>query len=86
MKRLFVPERFQGHGTGRRLCIALMNSAQARGYRLMRLDTGHLFTGAIALYQSLGFRDCAPHHPYPQEFLPFMVFMERPLQAPGALT
>ncbi|SPE34498.1 putative N-acetyltransferase CML5 Camello-like protein 5 [Burkholderiales bacterium] len=79
MKRLFVPDRYRGHGTGRRLCEAINASARDAGYTLMRLDTGNLFTEAIAMYQSMGFRTCAPHHAYPEKLLPYVVFMELPL-------
>ena len=80
MKRLFVPSRFGGTGTGRRLCDALIRSARAEGFPLMRLDTGNLFKEAIAMYKSMGFRECAPHHDYPSELMPYLVFMELPLQ------
>jgi GNAT superfamily N-acetyltransferase len=79
MKRLFVPERFRGRGTGRRLCEAIMAAAGNEGYRLMRLDTGKLLTEAIGMYQSLGFRVCPPYHHYPEPLMPYLVFMERPL-------
>lgn len=81
MKRLFVPDRSQGHGVGRRLCDALVASARDDGYRLMRLDTGDRFTAAIALYASLGFVACAPHHDYPPELMRNLVFMELRLPA-----
>jgi ribosomal protein S18 acetylase RimI-like enzyme len=55
MKRLFVPDRYQGSGTGRRLCEALIAQASADGYRLMRLDTGRNNTEAIAMYESMGY-------------------------------
>ncbi len=79
MKRLFVPDRYQGGGIGRRLCRALIESARGEGFQLMRLDTANLFAEAIALYRSMGFRDCAPHHRYPVELMPYLVFMELPL-------
>ena len=79
MKRLFVPSRFGGTGTGRRLCNALIQSARADGFPLMRLDTGNLLKEAIAMYKSMGFRDCQPHHDYPSELMPYLVFMELPL-------
>ena len=65
MKRLVVASRFRGHGTGRALCQAIISSARDDGYRLMRLDTGHLMTEAIELYESLGFYRCAAHRAYP---------------------
>jgi GNAT superfamily N-acetyltransferase len=79
MKRLFVSDRFRGRGTGRLLCEALIASATDAGFRLMRLDTGNLLTEAIGMYQSIGFRLCAPYHQYPEELMPYLVFMEMPL-------
>jgi GNAT superfamily N-acetyltransferase len=79
MKRLFVPDRFQGRGTGRRLCDAIIASARDEGFRLVRLDTGNLLKEAITMYESIGFRRCAPHHIYPTELMPYLVFMELPL-------
>jgi GNAT superfamily N-acetyltransferase len=79
MKRLFVPDAWQGHGIGRALCAALIVAARDQGYVMMRLDTGNLLSEAIAMYRTFGFRTSAPHHEYPPELLPFMVFMELPL-------
>src|SRR5262249_29695486 len=53
MKRLFVPDRFRGQGTGRKLCNTLIIAARADGFTLMRLDTGSLLVEAIALYESI---------------------------------
>lgn len=82
MKRLFVPGRFAGHGTGRALGNAIIRSASDEGFALMRLDTGNRFVEAIALYESFGFRRCPAYHAYPEDLMPYMVFMERPL-GPG---
>jgi GNAT superfamily N-acetyltransferase len=79
MKRLFVADAFRGLGIGRRLGQALMDAARLEGYTVMRLDTADLLTEAIALYRSMGFRDCAPHRSYPAELLPYLVFLELPL-------
>jgi GNAT superfamily N-acetyltransferase len=81
MKRLFVPEKFQGHGTGRRLCDALVATAATDGFHLMRLDTGYLNAEATRMYESMGFRPCPPYHDYPPELLPHLRFMEKPLVA-----
>ncbi len=80
MKRLYIPVQYQGAGLGRQLCVALIESARADGYRLMRLDTGRLLKEAIAMYQSLGFRECAPYYDYPDKLLPYLLFMELPLR------
>ena len=79
MKRLFVPNRFQGQGTGRLLVRALIDAATADGFRLMRLDTGEQNSEAITMYESLGFRQCPPHHEYPTELMASLIFMERSL-------
>ncbi len=76
MKRLFVPDRFQGHGTGRELCKALISTAAADGYRSMRLDTGFLNSEAISMYAELGFRECPPYSAYPDELRVHLRFME----------
>lgn len=80
MKRLFVADRFKGHGTGRRLCEDIIASARKDGFARMRLDTGHLMTEATAMYESFGFRRCPAYHDYPDELMPFLVFMELPLR------
>ena len=79
MKRVFVPQRFQGSGLGRRLVTALIDAARADGFRLMRLDTGNLMKEATTMYRSFGFKECAPHLDYPDKLMPYFVFMELPL-------
>lgn len=79
MKRLYVPDRFQGQGTGRLLVGALIEAATADGFGLMRLDTGEQNSEAIAMYESMGFRHCPPHHEYPAELMTHLKFMERSL-------
>jgi GNAT superfamily N-acetyltransferase len=76
MKRVFVPGRFRGAGLGRGLCSALIASARADGFQLMRLDTGNLMKEAIALYRSFGFEECSPYCEYPEKLMPYFVFME----------
>jgi GNAT superfamily N-acetyltransferase len=82
MKRLFVPQRFAGRGTGRGLCRELMRAAAREGYKRMLLDTGNLLKEAVGLYHSMGFRECAPYRTYPAELMPFLVFMEAELPSP----
>ena len=76
MKRLFVPDRFRGLGLGRRLCDALIAGARDDGFKSMRLDTAAQMSEAVALYEALGFKRCAPYNEYPERLMPHMVFME----------
>ena len=77
MKRLFVPDRFQGAGTGRRLCQALIDAARTDGYQAMRLDTGYQNEEALRMYESLGFRECESYHDYPADLMTHLRFMEK---------
>jgi ribosomal protein S18 acetylase RimI-like enzyme len=79
MKRVFVPERHQGRGSGRRLCEALVAAAAADGYRAMRLDTGVLNTEAVAMYESMGFARRSAYLEYPPGIAEHLIFMERQL-------
>lgn len=76
MKRLFVPDRFRGFGIGRKLCEALITGARAERFKLMRLDTAGPMSEAVALYEAIGFKRCAPYNEYPERLMPHMVFME----------
>ena len=79
MKRLYVPDRFGGQGTGRSLCRALLDVATADGFAVMRLDTGYQNDEALAMYESLGFHQCSPYQEYPAELVPHLRFLERSL-------
>ncbi len=57
LKTLFVYERLQGRGLGRRLAERAIDHARERGCRAIRLDTISTSANAIGLYRRLGFRD-----------------------------
>ncbi len=72
MKRLFVRPRFLGRGIGRRLAESIVMEGRAAGHRAMKLDTVSSMKAAIALYESLGFRDVAPYRENPIDGARFM--------------
>ena len=73
MKRLFVKPAYQGRGLGRTLAQRVISDAQSDGYSTMRLDTLPFMSGAMRLYESLGFVQRSAYYDTP---LPETVFME----------
>jgi len=65
MKRLYVQQVARGTGTGAALVLAAIERARAMGYRRMLLDTLPDMNAAHRLYESLGFRPCAPYRHNP---------------------
>jgi ribosomal protein S18 acetylase RimI-like enzyme len=67
IKRLYVRPQARGQGVGKALVVAVLKTAEERGYQELKLDTlAHLET-AISLYKSFGFEPIARYgnHPYP---------------------
>jgi putative acetyltransferase len=64
-------------GIGRRLIAAAITLAERTGARRLYLETNHTLTGAIALYESMGFRHLPPQRVTPSHYARADVFMER---------
>jgi len=64
VKRMFVRPGNRGVGFGRRILERLADDAREEGVTLLRLETGIHQREAIGLYESVGFRRCAPFGPY----------------------
>jgi putative acetyltransferase len=78
VKRLFVSPAARGRGVGRRLLDMLEAAARAREIPCLRLETGDAQPGALALFESLGYRRCGRFGDYPED-TPRSVFMEKRL-------
>jgi GNAT superfamily N-acetyltransferase len=68
VSKMAVTESCRGLGVGRRLMGCVIAEARVAGARRLYLETNHVLTPAIRLYESLGFRhlplDRIPHSPY----------------------
>ena len=58
--KMAVTARCQGMGIGRRLLTAVVEAARSAGARRLHLETNHVLTPAIRLYESVGFRQVPP--------------------------
>ena len=65
MKRLFVKPEARGAGLGKQLACKIIAVARELGYSLVRLDTLDRLTGAMRLYETLGFRRTASYYDNP---------------------
>jgi GNAT superfamily N-acetyltransferase len=77
MKRLYVRPTCRGHGIGRALATRIMDAAVGLGYTEMVLDTLDRLQGAMALYESMGFRKTSPYYHNP---LPGVVYWKKSLE------
>jgi GNAT superfamily N-acetyltransferase len=59
VRRMFVLKHARRCGLARSMLAALEREASRLGYSVMRLETGHRQTAAVALYESCGFERIA---------------------------
>lgn len=65
MKRLYVRPQYRRKGMGRELVRAAVDRAAQLGYHRVRLDTLESLTAAMALYQTMGFKQIPPYYDNP---------------------
>ena len=61
LKRVYVRPAGRGHRLGEAIAARLVADARAFGYAKVRLDTLPFMRQAQALYEAMGFVDCAPY-------------------------
>jgi ribosomal protein S18 acetylase RimI-like enzyme len=61
LKRVYVRPAGRGRRLGEAIARQLVDDARAFGYRRVRLDTLPFMGAAQALYEAMGFVDCAPY-------------------------
>lgn len=76
MKRMFVNQSFQGKGIGSALAKAIIAEAKTIGYKKMRLDTSKKQTGALRLYERMGFKRTDADYAMTERLEKWLVFME----------
>jgi putative acetyltransferase len=62
MKRLYVPPAYRGHHLGKKLALAIMDTARNMGYHMIVLDTMQEMRAAQRLYEGLGFEVIPPYN------------------------
>jgi len=71
-----VEPSYQGAGIGRRLLQAVIEEARRAGAHRLYLETNHVLTPAIRLYESLGFKHIDPSRIIPSAYARADVYME----------
>lgn len=79
IKRMYVDPSFRRLGTGSAILKCLLNASRDAGHEKVRLDSPHFMTAAHALYRSFGFEEIGayPESEIPDEFKPYLLFMEK---------
>ena len=76
LKRMYTRPSFRRLGVAREVSKALIERARQAGYDSMWLDTAKEWTGPVALYRSLGFREIEPYYNSPYADLSYFMELE----------
>jgi GNAT superfamily N-acetyltransferase len=74
--KMAVTTSCQGNGIGRKLLHAAIEAARSAGARRLYLETNHILTSAIRLYESVGFQLLPPESIVPSPYARADVYME----------
>jgi GNAT superfamily N-acetyltransferase len=76
VSKMAVTESSRGSGVGRRLIERAIKEARASGAHRLYLETNHVLTPAIRLYESVGFRHIPADRIVPSPYTRADVYME----------
>jgi GNAT superfamily N-acetyltransferase len=77
LAKMAVAPAERRHGIGRQLIAAALAKAERLNATRLYLETNHTLTGAIALYESMGFRHLPPERVTPSHYTRADIYMER---------
>jgi GNAT superfamily N-acetyltransferase len=77
--RMFVSETGRGHGLGRLLLDRMFAQMIEDGYHKVVFSSAGFLTHAKAMYEAAGFSDVPHPQGFPDEWKPYVYFMERTL-------
>jgi GNAT superfamily N-acetyltransferase len=72
-------------GVGRKLLLSVLEAGRNLGARRLYLETNHILTPAIQLYESVGFTHIPPLRVTPSDYARADVYMEMFLDRPLSL-
>ena len=74
--KMAVAPMWQGSGIGRKLLQTVVEAARSAGARRLYLETNHILTPAIRLYESVGFKPVPQDRIVPSPYARADVYME----------
>jgi putative acetyltransferase len=74
--KMAVEPSCQGAGVGRRLLLAVIEEGRSAGAQRLYLETNHVLTPAIRLYESVGFKHIDANRIVPSPYARADVYME----------
>lgn len=82
--KMGVTKTARGRGIGRKLTLHLIERARQRGAREVVLATSPILKPALALYESLGFKEYEPSRAWRKQYKRYTVFMRLELTTNSA--